>query len=108
LLLNLQPKDEVFGFKKQNNQFNYFLLIFRTVSLYLSGIILTFLISFPHFQQVRGTPLARRKRAPVAKFWAWQWGQGKTLLIVRYPLFVISYSFRFVGYGLFVPSSNNE
>jgi hypothetical protein len=88
------------GLKKRNNKFNYFFLNFIILYLYLSEIGLGFLIPFPHFQQVRGTVLARRKRAWVAKFWAWQWGQRKTLLIIRYSLFVIGYS------SLVIPSFN--
>jgi len=76
------------GLEKRKGKLLYFFINFKAFSLCLSEINLGFLRPFPHFQQVRGTALARRKRAWVAKFWARQWGQGKTLLIIRYWLLV--------------------
>jgi hypothetical protein len=77
-----------FCLEKYNNFLDYFFLNFKSLSLYLSEFSLALLILFPHFQQVRGTALARRKRARVAKFWVRQWGQVNTLFIVRYSLLV--------------------
>jgi hypothetical protein len=68
--------------EKYSDLLNYFFLDIKRFSLCLSEICLGFLILFPHFQQVRGTVLARRRRAWVAKFWAWQWEQVNILLIV--------------------------
>jgi hypothetical protein len=60
------------GLEKRKGKLLYFFINFKAFSLCLSEINLAFLRPFPHFQQVRGTALARRKRAWVAKFWAQQ------------------------------------
>jgi len=58
--------------------FGFMSFAFLFASPLLPGFTLVevFLISFPHFQHLKGTTPAFRKRAGVAKFWVPQYAQG--------------------------------